>query len=74
MEKVRPLKVGYRQADSVSGPSESGQMLVPHEYAAPVGANRFVDPVAIEKSMIEDGNDGLLVLYKPVIEINPHGG
>jgi hypothetical protein len=48
--------------------------VVPHEYAAAVGANRFVDPVAIEKSMIEDGNDGLLVLYKPVIEINPHGG
>jgi hypothetical protein len=49
-------------------------MVVPHEDAAPVRADRFIDPVAIEKPMIEDGDDGVHILHKPVIEVNPHGG
>jgi hypothetical protein len=48
-------------------------MLVRHENPPPVGANRFIDAVPIEKAMIEDGNDGLLFSHKPIIEINPHG-
>jgi hypothetical protein len=47
-------------------------MLVPHEDPAPVGANRFIDAIAIEKTMIEDGDDGLLFFHEPIIEINPH--
>ncbi len=74
MEKVRPVEVRYGESDCVGGSSEPGKMVVSHEDAAPVRANCFIDPVAIEKPMIEDGDDGLLILYKPVIEVNPHGG
>ncbi len=47
-------------------------MLVAHEDPAPIGANRFVDAVAIEKSMIEDRDDGLGIFHEPIVEINPH--
>jgi hypothetical protein len=46
--------------------------LVPHEDPAPVRANRFIDAIAIEEAMIEDGDEGLLFFYEPIIEINPH--
>ena len=47
-------------------------MLVPHEDPAAVRANRFIDAVAVEKTMIEDGDNGLLFFHEPIVEINPH--
>ena len=64
---------GDRQPDCIRRPAKPNKMLVRHENPPPVGANRFIDAVPIEKTMIEDGNDGLLFSHKPIIEINPHG-
>jgi hypothetical protein len=47
-------------------------MLVPHKDPAPVGANCFIDAVAVEKPMIEDGDNGLFFLHEPIVEIDPH--
>ena len=63
---------GDCQADRVRRPSKPSKMLVPHEDPAPVGANRFIDAVAVEKPMIEDGDDGLFFLHEPIVEIDPH--
>ena len=74
MEERRPPVLGNRdgQADRVRRPAKPSKMLVPHEDPAPVGANRFIDAIAVEKTMIEDGDDGLLFFHEPIIEINPH--
>jgi hypothetical protein len=74
VEERRPsvLKNGDSQADRVRRPPKPGKMLVPHEDPAPVRANCFIDAIAIEEAMIEDGDDGFLFFYEPIIEINPH--
>ncbi len=75
VEKCRPsaLRDGDGQADRVCRPAKPGKMLVSHEDSAPVGANRFIDTIAVEKTMIEDGDDGLFFFHKSIVEINPHG-
>jgi hypothetical protein len=74
VEECRPsvLRDGDTQADRVCRPAKPSKMLVPHEDPAPVGANRFIDAIAVEEPMIEDGDDGLLFFHEPIIEINPH--
>ena len=74
MEERWPPVLGNwdRQADRVRRPAKPSKMLVPHEDPVPVGANRFIDAIAVEKTMIEDGDDGLLFFHEPIIEINPH--
>ena len=74
MEERRPPVLGNRdgQADRVRRPAKPGKMLVPHEDPSPVGANRFIDTIAIQEAMVEDGDDGLLFFHEPIIEINPH--
>src|SRR5262245_14498784 len=47
-------------------------MLVAHKNPVPIGSNRFIDAIAIEKTMVEDRDDRLLFFYEPVIEINQH--
>jgi len=60
------------QTDRVRRPAKPSEVLVPHEDPAPVGANRLIDTIAVEKTMVEDGDDGLLLFHEPIIEINPH--
>ncbi len=74
VEECRPpvLENWDSQADRVCRPSKPSKMQVPHKDSAPVGANRFIDAIAIEKTMIEDGDNGFLFFYEPIIEINPH--
>lgn len=74
VEERRPPVPGNRdgQADRVRRPAKPSKMLVLHEDPAPVGANRFINAIAVEKTMIEDGDDGLLFFHEPIIEINPH--
>ena len=60
------------QADRVRRPAKPSKMQVPHEDLAPVGANRFIDAITVEKTMIEDGDDGLLFFHEPIIEVYPH--
>ena len=74
VEERRPPVLGNRdsQTDRVRRPAKPSKMLVPHEDPASVGANRFIDAIAVEKTMIEDGDDGLLFCHEPIIEINPH--
>ena len=73
VEERRPSVPGNWdcQADRFRRPAKPGNMLVPHEDPAPVRANRFIHAIAVEKTMIEDGDDGLLVFHELIIEINP---
>ena len=48
------------------------EVLLKHEDAATVGPERLVDPIAVEKAVIEDGDHGCLPVYEPVIEVDPH--
>ena len=74
MEEPRPPLFGNGdgQADRVRRPSKPVEMLVPQEDPAPIGANRFIDAIAVKKPMIEDGDDGLFFFHKPIVEKNPH--
>ena len=74
VEKRRPSVMGNgdSQTDRIRRPAKPSKVLVPHEDPMSVRANRFIDAVAVEKTMIEDGDDGFFFSYEPIIEVNPH--
>ena len=74
VEERRPSGLGNRDVRPMASAErlKPSKMLIPHEDPAPIGANRFVDAITIEKTMIEDGDDGLFFFHKPIVEINPH--
>lgn len=63
---------GQLQSDQFGRPLQAGQVLLEHEDAAVVGAQRLVDAVTIEEAMVEDGNQRLFARDEPVVQENPH--
>jgi hypothetical protein len=48
-------------------------VLLHEKEPAPVRAHGLIDAVAVEKTVVEDGHDRLVLGYKMAIKIDEHG-